>query len=37
MDEAKHFDAGKTRLDLLPVDALCQVADVLAYGEKKYA
>ena len=31
------FDAGKPRYDLLPFDALDDVAAVLAYGAKKYA
>lgn len=31
------FDQGKAPLDLLPSDALLSVAEVLAFGEKKYA
>lgn len=31
------FDQGKTPLELLPFDALTEVAKVLAFGAKKYA
>lgn len=34
---ASKHDGGKTRLDLLPFDALSEVADVLAFGARKYA
>lgn len=35
-DIAKHFDTDKTRYDLHPVVALEAIADVWAYGAKKY-
>lgn len=35
--EGVKFDTGKPRTDLLPFDALLEVADVLDYGAKKYA
>lgn len=34
---AEKLDAGKPRWDLLPFDALDEVAAVLAYGAEKYA
>lgn len=34
--EGKKFDDGKPRMDLLPMDALLEVAKVLAMGAKKY-
>jgi hypothetical protein len=33
---AKHFDKGKAPLDQLPFEALFDVAQVMAFGEKKY-
>lgn len=36
-DKAKKFDDEKPRWDLLPFDALDEVAEVLRYGAKKYA
>jgi hypothetical protein len=36
-DAAKKFDSAKPRMDLLPMDALEQVADVLGFGAQKYA
>lgn len=36
-DLAVKADAGKPRTDLLPFDALLEVAEVLDYGAKKYA
>ncbi len=35
--EGVKLDAGKPRADLLPADALLEVAAVLDYGAKKYA
>lgn len=35
-EAAVKFDGGKTRLELLPFDALSEVADVLAFGAQKY-
>jgi len=35
-EKAVKFDGGKTRLELLPFDALSEVADVLAFGAQKY-
>ena len=35
-DEFSKQDSGKTRFDLLPPDALSQIADVLAFGADKY-
>lgn len=37
MNEGKKFDSGKPRWDLLPFDALDDVAGVLHYGAEKYA
>lgn len=37
MSEGIKADDGKARWDLLPFDALDEVAIVLAYGAKKYA
>lgn len=37
MNEAKKFDDGKPRFDLLPSDAVAGVAEVLSYGATKYA
>ena len=37
MSEGRKDDSGKPRWDLLPFDALDDVAMVLAYGEAKYA
>ncbi len=34
--EATKHDAGKRRFDLLPANALAQVADVYTYGAEKY-
>ena len=31
------FDAGKPRMELLPMDALMEVSKVLTHGAKKYA
>ena len=36
MSEGKKFDEGKIRYDLLPVDALREVARVLTFGAAKY-
>lgn len=36
-DEGRKDDAGKARWDLLPFDALDEVAIVLKYGAEKYA
>lgn len=36
MSEGKKYDSGKPRMDLLPYDALVQIADVLGFGAKKY-
>lgn len=36
-EAAVKFDGGKTRLDLLPFDALFEVADVQAFGARKYS
>lgn len=36
MTEAVKFDQDKNRLDLLPFDALEDVAKVFTYGAKKY-
>lgn len=33
----KKFDMGKPQMELLPFDALVEVAGVLTYGAKKYA
>jgi hypothetical protein len=33
---APKFDATKVRVDLLPIDAMTQVADVFGFGAKKY-
>ncbi len=35
-ETGKKFDSGKPRMDLLPMDALLEVAKVLAFGAKKY-
>src|SRR5665213_3256211 len=35
MEGTKH-DQGKPRMDLLPMDALMEVAKVLTFGSKKY-
>lgn len=37
LKEGVKLDSGKPRTDLLPFDALTDVADVLDYGAKKYA
>lgn len=37
LNEGVKLDAGKPRADLLPPDALLEVAAVLDYGAKKYA
>lgn len=37
MNEAKKFDRDKTPLELLPSDALVEVAKVLGFGRSKYA
>lgn len=37
LTEGVKFDTNKPRTDLLPHDALMDVADVLDYGAKKYA
>lgn len=34
--EGKKFDENKPRMDLLPMDALLEVAKVLTFGSKKY-
>lgn len=34
--QAKHFDGGKSRVDLIPCDALMSVGEVFAYGAEKY-
>lgn len=36
LNEGKKFDAGKPRYDLLPFDALDEVAGVLGHGATKY-
>ena len=36
MTQGKKFDEGKIRYDLLPVDALREVARVLTFGAAKY-
>lgn len=36
LTEGKKFDAGKARYDLMPFDALDEVADVLGHGADKY-
>lgn len=36
MSEAKKFDTGKTPWELLPMDALAEVAKVLQFGATKY-
>lgn len=36
-DEGRKEDAGKSRMDLLPFDALNDVGAVLDYGARKYA
>lgn len=35
-DTGKKFDGGKVRMDLLPWDALWEVARVLTFGAEKY-
>jgi hypothetical protein len=35
-EPAKHFDAGKARVDLLPPEAMIEVARVLQFGGQKY-
>jgi hypothetical protein len=37
MDEARKFDGGKVRTDLLPIPALMEVAEVFTFGAEKYA
>ena len=37
LTEGVKSDTGKARTDLLPADALLEVAGVLDYGAKKYA
>lgn len=32
----QHYDAGKPRVDLLPIGGLFAVAEVMAYGARKY-
>ena len=34
--QAKKFDDGKLRLDLLPTESLKEVAKILQYGAEKY-
>jgi Domain of unknown function (DUF5664) len=36
MSEGKKYDGGKPRMDLLPYDALVQIAEVLGFGAQKY-
>lgn len=36
MDEGVKNDTGKVRMDLLPVDALTEVAEVLTQGATQY-
>lgn len=36
MVDGQKFDEGKSRMDLLPMDALMEVAKVLTFGAKKY-
>lgn len=33
---AKHFNSNKTRYELLPVEALAEVAKVMQFGAEKY-
>ena len=35
--EGVKFDDGKLRYDLIPIEALCELAKVLTYGANKYA
>ncbi len=35
--EGSHFDSGKPRVDLLPVEALLGAASVMGYGAQKYS
>jgi hypothetical protein len=35
-EQAKHFDSGKLRMDLIPPEAEIAIAEVLTYGSKKY-
>lgn len=37
MTEAIKHDEGKARLDLIPPQALLDIAEVLAYGAEKYS
>jgi hypothetical protein len=37
MEEGKKYDGGKPRMDLLPPNAIMEVAKVLAFGAEKYA
>lgn len=37
MEEGKKYDGGKPRMDLLPPNAIIEVAKVLAFGAEKYA
>ena len=36
-DEAKKYDTEKVKMELLPSDALEEIAKVLTFGAKKYA
>jgi hypothetical protein len=36
MVDGQKFDEGKPRMDLLPMDALVEIAKVLTFGAKKY-
>lgn len=36
LDEATKYDEDKTRLELLPPEALIEIGKVLGYGAKKY-
>ena len=35
-DKGKKFDAEKPRMDLIPMDALLEIAKVLTFGSRKY-
>jgi hypothetical protein len=35
-EQAKHFDDGKPRLELLPYESLAEIAKVFDYGFSKY-
>jgi len=37
MEQGKKYDGGKPRMDLLPPNAIMEVAKVLSFGAEKYA